>query len=67
MQMGWVGRSVIGGIVTEGEGDRGSQEQCLVNQGIKQNNTMGGGSLRSAVFCGKNSTFRTGYIGLNGG
>ena len=55
-----------GGIVTEwGKGGTGRQEQCLIDQGIIQNRTMGGGSLRRGILLGKNTTFRAGYIGLN--
>jgi len=46
-------------------GDAGWQEQCLIEQGIIQDKTMGGGSLTSDVLHGKNTNFRAGYTGLN--
>jgi hypothetical protein len=49
-----------------GGGGTRREEQCLIDQGIIGHRTMGGRSLRPAVFQDKNTTFRGGYIGLNG-
>jgi hypothetical protein len=57
---GW---SVIGEIVTKGlcdsvgEGGTRMGEQYLIDQGIMQNKTVGGGSVRPAVLQGKKTTF----------
>jgi hypothetical protein len=42
------------------------QEQYFIDQGIKQNRTMGGGSVRPAVLRGTNTIYRAGYIGCGG-
>ena len=60
---GEMGSAVGGGKVRDWrkcnrEGGRYRKaEQCLINQEIKQNNTMRGGSFRSTELCGKNTTF----------
>jgi len=40
-------------MLGEGNG-AGWQEQCLIDQGIIQNKTMGGGSLTDWLYCGVN-------------
>ena len=40
-------------MLVEGEG-AGWQEQYLIDQGIIQNKTMGGGSLTDRLYCGVN-------------
>jgi hypothetical protein len=39
----------------------------LIDEGIKQNKTMGEGRFILAVLQGKNTKFRAGYIGPNNG
>ena len=43
-----------------GPGGTGRQEQYLINQGVTQNKTMGGGSLRPAPLYGKNTVCTAG-------
>jgi hypothetical protein len=47
-------------------GGAGRQGQYLIDRGIKQNRTMGEGSVRPAVLCGRKSIYREGYIECSG-